>query len=350
MLHALCSIPLLPNPHLPPQFLKKKIQRAECSKLWQTMILNRVPGIFGLSRFKRRAFRVTCTHYIFTSSTTATVPRNILPDQHRWKVKSQTFKFLMMEFVKINGINLAVEIKGEGNPLILVHGVGGNHEKLRDLTDPLSEKFKTIAMDCRGHGKSDKPEKYTLQDHVNDVLGIIDHYKIQKAYVLGISMGSYISQGVAIAAPERVEKLVLTVPKSNGLTSSVKRLIEKHAEELSGTNIKESIPALFKYMVYNEEAMKPRLHLFETDLSPEQFAAANQALAHFDFRKDLPKVQAETLVVSGKYDGLNAPEEGKECAALIPNASFVEMQYSGHAPMLEEHDTYMKLVEDFLLN
>lgn len=255
-----------------------------------------------------------------------------------------------MEFVKINGVNLAVEIKGKGNPLILVHGVGGNHEKLREMIDPLSEQFKVIAMDCRGHGKSDKPQKYTLQDHINDVLGIMDYYKIDKSYLLGISMGSYISQGVAIAAPERIEKLVLTVPKSNGLTSSVRRLMEQHAEELAGVDIKKSIPALFKYMVYNVEAMKPHLHLFETDLPPEQFAVANQALANFDFREDLPKVKAKTLVVSGKYDGLNSPEEGKECADLIPSASFVEMQYSGHAPMLEEQDAYMKLVGDFLLN
>ena len=253
-----------------------------------------------------------------------------------------------MGLIKVNGINLEVNVQGEGDPLILVHGVGGDHTQLKIIMEPLSKRFKTIALDCRGHGKSDKPDNYTLQDHVDDILGIMDLYKIQTTFLLGVSMGSYISQGVATAAPERIEKLILTVPKSNGLTSSVRRLMKEYEKELEGLNMHEMTLALLKYMVYDPEAMKSHINIFETNLSSEQFAIANQALANFDSRNDLPGVLAKTLVISGKYDGLNPPYEGKECASLIPNASFVEMQYSGHAPMYEEPETYIKIVEDFL--
>lgn len=255
-----------------------------------------------------------------------------------------------MELIKVNGINLNVNIQGDGPPLILIHGIGGDHTQMDVITKPLSKHFKTIALDCRGHGKSDKPDHYALQDHVNDILGIMDYYQIQTTYLLGVSMGSYISQAVAIAAPQKIEKLILTVPKSNGLTSSVQRLMKEHAKDLEGLNMHDTTLALLKYMTYDPERMKEHIDIFETNLSPEQFTAANKALTNFDFRKGLPKVTAKTLVISGKYDGLNPPSEGKECASLIPNTTFVEMHYSGHAPMYEEPETYRQIIEDFLIN
>ena len=254
-----------------------------------------------------------------------------------------------MTLIKINGINLNINTKGTGQPVILIHGVGGDQTHLQTLADRLSLNFKVITYDCRGHGKSEKPLKYTLQNHVVDVLGIMDHFNIPIAYINGISMGSYIAQGVAIEAPVRVSKLILTVPKSNGLTSSVKRLFYEHARELAGLTQHEAIVALLKYMTYDPIAMQAHINIFETTLSQQQFYAANNALEDFDFRNGLPTVIAKILVISGKHDGLNPPQEGKLCASLIPGTRFVEMQYSGHAPLYEEPEKYLNLVEDFLI-
>ncbi|EHQ24906.1 alpha/beta fold hydrolase [Mucilaginibacter paludis] len=255
-----------------------------------------------------------------------------------------------MALIKINDIELYVEVKGSGFPVILIHGVGGDHEAhLRNVIEPLSKNFKTVALDCRGHGQSDKPLEFTIDDHANDILGIMDHFGFQKVHLLGVSMGSYIAQLVAIMAPERIDKLVLTVTKSNGLSSSIQRLFKENEEEIKGLNMHETIIKLLKFMVYDTGLMKNHLEIFETKLSPDQFNAANKAIGAFDFRKELSKVTAKTLVISGKYDGLNPPDDGKEVASLIKNATFVEMQYSGHAPMFEEPDTYVNIVQGFLL-
>lgn len=255
-----------------------------------------------------------------------------------------------MGFIKINGIKLYVEVKGNGFPVILIHGVGGDHQAhLSNVIEPLSKNFKTVALDCRGHGQSDKPSAFTIEDHVNDILGIMDHFGFEKAHLLGISMGSYIAQLVAITAPDRIDKLVLTVTKSNGLTSSIQRLLKENETQIQGLDMHETILKLLKYMVYDTELMKDYLEIFETRLSPEQFNAANKAIDAFDFRKELSKVKAKTLVISGKYDGLNPPDGGKEVASLIKDATFVEMQYSGHAPMFEEPSTYIHIVEEFLM-
>ena len=253
-----------------------------------------------------------------------------------------------MGLIKINGININVNIKGVGHPLVIIHGIGGDHTQLENVMTHLAKEFKTIALDCRGHGESDKPDNYSLQDHVCDILGILDYYEIETASLLGVSMGSYIAQGVAIEAPDRIDRLILTVPKSNGLTSSFQRLMNEHAKELEGLSLHESILALLKYMTFNPEIMKKHIDIFETKLSPAQFLTANKALSNFDFRNELPKIKAKTLVISGKYDGLNPPSEGRICASLIPNATFVEMQYSGHAPNYEEPELFLKIIDDFL--
>ncbi|ASU35883.1 non-heme bromoperoxidase BpoC, putative [Mucilaginibacter xinganensis] len=217
------------------------------------------------------------------------------------------------------------------------------------MIEPLSKNFKTIALDCRGHGQSDKPSQFTITDHANDILAIMDHFGIKKAHLLGVSMGSYIAQLVAITAPERIDKLILTVTKSNGLTSSIQRLFKENEAAIKGLDMHFTILKLLKYMVYDAELMKNHLEIFETTLSPEQFNAANKAIGAFDFRNDLSKITAKTLVISGKYDGLNPPADGREVASLIKNAIFVEMEYSGHAPMFEEPGTYVNIIEHFLL-
>jgi len=254
-----------------------------------------------------------------------------------------------MGFLKINGIQLYVEVKGNGFPVILIHGSGGDHQShLGNVIEQLSKDFKTIALDCRGHGQSEKPPQFTMEDHVNDILGIMDHFGLAKVHLLGISMGSYIAQLVAIKVPERVDKLILTVTKSNGLTSSVQRLFKEHNQDIKGLDMHSAILKLLKYLVYDPKLMADHLEMFETKLTPEQFSAVNKAIAGFDSRVALPKIKAKTLVISGKYDGLNPPAEGKEVASLIRNATFIAMQYSGHAPMFEEPDTYITIVKNFL--
>jgi 3-oxoadipate enol-lactonase len=255
-----------------------------------------------------------------------------------------------MSLIEINKIKLNVQIKGNGNPIILIHGVGGDISQWVYEIERLSKSYKTIAFDCRGHGKSDKPTNYTLQDHISDAIGIMDYLQIKEISVYGVSMGSYIGQGLAIKLGERIDKLILISPKSNGLTTSMQKIIKENPEEFEGVNQHEMFLALLKYISYNPKTLRKYIDLLETKLMPEQFLLANKALSNFDFRNELSKVKAKTLVISGKYDRLNPPSEGEICAKLIPCSKFIEMKYSGHAPMFEEPDEYSKIIDGFLSN
>lgn len=253
-----------------------------------------------------------------------------------------------MSMMKVNGINLNVEVNGKGEPLILIHGLGGDISMWYNDLPRFSKKYKTIALDCRGHGQSDKPLQYSLEDHVQDIIAIMDTFKLETVNLYGVSMGSYIAQGVAIAQPHRIKKLILGVTKTNGLTSSTQRLMTEHADALKLLSEQEQMKFLLKYIVHNMSIFLEHPDVLNSSLTPEETIAANKALENFDYRTELPKISAEALVISGKYDGLNPPAEGQLCASLIPNATFVEMQHSGHVPMLEEQALFSRIIDEFL--
>ena len=256
----------------------------------------------------------------------------------------------MPEFIS-RGVTLYYEEAGKGEPLLFLHGLTASHNMFKQEVEYFKGNFRVITLDSRGHGLSDKPLNYTIGEHIEDVIALMDYLKIERVHLLGMSMGSYIAQGVAIEQPNRVEKLILVSSKSNGKTSSMQELFARHADELEGLDYQEKIDQSSKYIFHNLSEVGKWMNEIGPDeivLTPEQQAAANKALEGFDFRLALPTVTAKTLVISGTYDGLNPPEQGAEIAGLIPNASFIEFENSGHSPDVEETERFLDVVMDFL--
>ncbi len=251
-----------------------------------------------------------------------------------------------------NGAQLYYCEEGEGSPLVLLHGLHGSSKMMGYEINRLKEHFRIIALDSRGHGKSARPPHYTMEEHVQDVINLLDHLEDETVDLMGISMGSYIAQGAAIAIPNRIKKLILVVPKSHGKTSSMQELFARHAEELEGLSFEEKFNRAFKYIFHNHTSIQKAFSDFNYQQAmltlPQEQEAANKALEGFDFRDHLNKITALTLVISGKYDGLNPPDRGKETASLIPDTTFIEFMHSGHAPSIEEPERFIKEVMNFL--
>lgn len=256
-----------------------------------------------------------------------------------------------MPEVLLNDVHLYYEEEGNGPPLFLLHGLTASMVMYEKEMAQLKKNYRVIALDSRGHGQSEKLSTYTLKDHVQDVIALMDHLEIKKATVIGVSMGSYIAQGVAVQSPERVDKLILVSAKSHGKTSSMARLFTQYESEIQGLDQLEKMNYLSRYIFHNLELIgKSMKEMGETMtvLTPEQQLSANKALEEFDFRAGLHKITAETLIISGKYDGLNPPENGREITSLIPCSRFIEFEKSGHSPNVEEPERFMKTITDFL--
>ncbi|WP_395743534.1 alpha/beta fold hydrolase [Prosthecobacter sp.] len=113
-----------------------------------------------------------------------------------------------------SGVKVFYAVQGSGTPVVLIHGLhssGAINWTLPGTTAALAQKHRVIVMDCRGHGKSDKPQ--TEADYgvamVEDVVSLLNHLDIRKAHIAGYSMGGMIALKTAVLHPERVQGLLL---------------------------------------------------------------------------------------------------------------------------------------------
>jgi len=113
--------------------------------------------------------------------------------------------------VSVNGVDLAVrEWPGRGPAIVAVHGLTSNHTVWNSIADALAGAHRLITYDLRGRGDSAKPERgYSLAHHAADLLGLLDHFRLERPIIAGHSLGAHIGVRFATLHPERVAKLVL---------------------------------------------------------------------------------------------------------------------------------------------
>jgi pimeloyl-ACP methyl ester carboxylesterase len=122
------------------------------------------------------------------------------------------------KFFDSNSVRIRYVVEGKGEPVVLIHGFGSNIEaNWGKVLKPLSESYQVIALDCRGHGKSDKPTdpKMYGREMGEDVIRLMDHLHVPKAHLVGYSMGAYIAFGLMLIHPDRI--LTVTMGAGGGL-------------------------------------------------------------------------------------------------------------------------------------
>src|SRR2546427_6679803 len=116
----------------------------------------------------------------------------------------------MMGKARVNGIEINYVEAGSGDPLLLIMGFGGDHLAWAFQTSVFAQSYRVIAFDNRGAGQSDVPDvPYSARMMADDAVGLLDHLKIERAHVLGVSMGGMIAQELALNHPRRVRSLQL---------------------------------------------------------------------------------------------------------------------------------------------
>ena len=265
-----------------------------------------------------------------------------------------------MPYVRANGIRFAFDTFGSMNngPLFLVHGLTGQRMNMFDAARRLSDEFFVVTYDCRGHGQTDHPARYTLADHGRDLLALIDVLGYDKASVLGASMGSYVALQAAELDSSRIDRLVLVTAKAydDGSGSSVQRLLKEEGLDMTASSPAEKSRVLQKALWSPDitperlAELAPRTKTAGENavaLTPEETAAVNAALVGFDLRPDMAKVSCPALVVAGTYDRINPPAFGKEIADGLPCAEYAEFP-GGHLLTMEFEDEYIARVRAFL--
>jgi pimeloyl-ACP methyl ester carboxylesterase len=240
----------------------------------------------------------------------------------------------------------------------MIMGLGANMDWWDPkLIEEISKKYKTLIFDNRGVGRTDAPKiDYSIKMFADDTARLMDNLKIQKAHILGISMGGMIAQEFALTYPQKVEKLILCSTNC-GASKSVQpapKILGLLMAGASGTPeeiVKNTIPILFTedFVKSNPEYMKRVTdQLMKAPTTQDAFTRQVKAIMVWDTYARLPKIKAPTLVMHGKKDILVPPENAKILADRIPGAKLAYFEKSAHALFSQETDKVVDTLLKFL--
>ena len=264
-----------------------------------------------------------------------------------------------MPRVLINGVNIYYESHGNGFPLVFAYGLGGNTGEWAGQISALSQLYRFIIWDPRGHGRSDSPprrEQYSLQISAEDLYGLLNHLGIERAYVGGLSMGGGISARFAVAHPEQVAALlIIDSGSASGRPMSLEmRAMRERSIELAETQGMEAVaeyciqanPNLKTQVEAGPEALEGVRQMFLA-LNPTGYANTIRALLEPDFPTErLREITAPTLVLVGGEDP--AQEAAYLTHTKIAGSQYVVIPGAGHLSNLDKPEEFNGHILEFL--
>jgi pimeloyl-ACP methyl ester carboxylesterase len=261
-----------------------------------------------------------------------------------------------VEYAANGPVRLAFEVDGQGPPLLLVHGLGYCRAGWGPAADMLAEHFRVIRFDNRGVGDSDKPRgPYTVGVLAHDALAVLDAAQVDRAHVVGVSLGGLVAQTLAAAEPDRVDHLVLVASTQGGIHS--------HGVPHASLRLMAEAPALeheelLRRLVVN--ALSPRTLSERPDLVEEVMAYRRRHAPHlgpwlsqaaagawFGLVGRRAPVEAPTLVLHGRDDEVMDVRNGEILAGGIPGARLVVVEDAGHLLFWEEPERFVAEVVAF---
>jgi pimeloyl-ACP methyl ester carboxylesterase len=250
---------------------------------------------------------------------------------------------------------LYVEEHGEGEPLLLIEGLGQSMWAWREQVPVFARHYRTISFDTRGTGRSLVPDKaYGIDELARDAADVLDG---RSARVVALSMGGYVALTLALAQPALVRSLVLVgtgaggpdrVPRPQDVRDIYAAAIGLAFDEYG----RRTMPLTFSpgWTKRNPERFEEILAARLEHPTPEETLEAHlQACYGFYGRGcEVERIDVPTLVLHGDADLIVPVENGRMLASRLPNARYVELPGRGHNVQLEDPATFNRLVLEFL--
>jgi len=236
----------------------------------------------------------------------------------------------------VNGIELAYERRGQGTPLVLIHGYPLDHT-IWDPVVPLLEKhFDLILPDLRGFGQSaTTPTPYLLADMAADIAALLDFLKIEKAAIAGHSMGGYVTLAFARAYPGRLPGLGLVASQALADPPEKKAGRYQEAEHILAHGVGE-VAEDMSLKLTDDPVLQTRLKELMLRQDPEGMAGALRAMAgRLDSTGILSAFDFPVVLVHGQADKLVPVERARLLRAALKQGTLVEIEWVGHMPMME---------------
>lgn len=268
-----------------------------------------------------------------------------------------------MPTITVNGIDLYYEQHGDGPAVVLINGLGYDRWMWHKMIPGLAERFQVISFDNRGVGQSAKPAgPYSAGMLAADTVSLLDALGIDKAHIVGHSMGGFIAQAIALEYPERVDKLVLSATNFGGphhvpITPAAMAVLTDVSgdpiERLRRGIVISTAPGYAESQAeFIESWVQYRVaHPIDPAGYQAQLAIGLGLLAEAaSFEHKLGAVTAPTLVLFGEHDAVVPPGNAELLASKLPQARVEILPNAGHFFPFETPETANRAIIEFLLD
>jgi pimeloyl-ACP methyl ester carboxylesterase len=274
----------------------------------------------------------------------------------------QHLRSIVVHDARVNYVEL-----GTGSPVVFVHGLSGCWQNWLENVPHFAERHRVVAVDLSGFGESELPhEEISIPGYGRFIDAFLGAIGIDRAVLVGNSMGGFIAAETAISHPSRVEKLVLVSaaggPSLNDWHSNHGRLLPRGARlfaPIAAASFarREHLvrrPGLRRVLLFkvarHPDRLEPELcYEVASGAGKPGFMDALQAIMDYDFRDRIPEIKAPTLIVWGQNDEIVPVQDAHEYGRLIPGSRKVIFDDTGHVPMLERPARFNRLLDEFLL-
>ncbi len=262
-----------------------------------------------------------------------------------------------MPIAHLNGVNIAYDIIGQGQPLLLLMGLGGDSSHWSLQVPALSQQYQVITMDNRGAGRSDAPaDGYSTEMMAQDAALLLAYLNINTVHVLGFSLGGYIAQHLALQHPAKVKSLLLshTAAKSPERTTHLMATLAKMFSEgvSRELRLRATIPWMFSAdFLTNEEQLNNLTALALNPLYPQSqqgYTGQVDAIRQHNTEQSLHRLTMPTLLLTSREDLLIPCTLVQAMQPSLPQAKLHILERGGHCSYIENAHQYNQAILHFL--
>jgi len=251
------------------------------------------------------------------------------------------------------GVDLHYAVQGDpsGKPMIMLHGYTDSWFSFSELLPLIPASYRAYALDQRGHGKSSRSDAgYAMEDMVQDVVAFLDAMGIDRATIVGHSMGSFVAQQVALAAPKRVDRLVLIASAATPRSFPGVTMFAQAVNALPDPVPVEFAREFQESTVFRKpsEAFMDEVVRISTAVPADVWRGAMIGMLSTDPPAGLAALDIPTLVLWGEHDSVFLESAQDALRTMLPAARFRAYAGIGHAPHWEQPDIVARDLLDFL--